>query len=133
MKAKRGAKIRLESADEQSGVDRVRQGLTRLKTMAGMSPELQKLAAYFDDLRMRNRQAAVAVLQEGRSIKSVRAAQRVAYFIPRNGFTQESFALQIDVEVQTLRSLLRNGKARASVWEKVASEMGLTVPQLLNM
>ncbi len=81
--------------------------------MARMSPELQKLGAYFDDLRMRNLQAAVAVLQEGRSIKSVRAAQRVAYFIPRNGFTQESFALQIDIDMKTLRSLLqeRQGKS----------------------
>lgn len=101
--------------------------------MAGMSPELQKLAAYFDDLRMRNLQAAVAVLQEGRSIKSVRAAERVAYFIPRNGFTQESFALQIDIDVKTLCSLLKNGKARATVWKKIASGMGLTGKQLLNM
>jgi hypothetical protein len=140
VKKKRVLEIKAEPADEGRTVEAIRDAMARIHTLAGAPPEVQKFALYADNLRAKNRRAALDVQREGRSIRSVRAAERVAAYILEHGLSQAEFAHLVDpdgrtdsIDEKTLRHLLKNKRAKASTWAYVAKAMDMTLERLLDL
>ncbi|WP_035348090.1 helix-turn-helix domain-containing protein [Edaphobacter aggregans] len=73
----------------------------------------------------------VAPDQAGRSIKSGPAVARVVAHMHRHALNQEAFAEAAGISSRTLRTILRNQKARRATWVQIAKAMGTTAEELL--